>query len=99
LEEEEFETFVRQQRETNRQKAEQWRLQWEQKVNGMKEEDWSDHEKQDQVTKKPKSKPVTLDHYKQKSKYGSLFWKVRVCMFYVLNSCVQYQVSAAWLFI
>ena len=79
LEEEEFETFVRQQRETNRQKAEQWRLQWEQKVNGMKEEDWSDHEKQDEVSKKPKSKPVTLDHYKQKSKYGSIFCQYMGC--------------------
>jgi len=79
LEEEEFETFVRQQRETNRQKAEQWRLQWEQKVDGMKEEDWSDHEKQDEETKKPKSKPVTLDHYKQKSKYGSLFCQYIGC--------------------
>jgi len=79
LEEEEFEKFVRQQRETNKQKAEQWRLQWEQKVNGMKEEDWSDHEKQDEETKKPKSKPVTLDHYKQKSKYGSLFCQYIGC--------------------
>ena len=47
LEVSEFEDFVRKQREKNRQKAEEKKLQWQQKINELKE-DWSDEEEETQ---------------------------------------------------